>query len=197
MIIQAEREQLDADVLIRLAARSGHKSRLSGGLYGGLIDLKGQPAHLEENHDFVADCCRYQEGILSEATLKKKYHYTDEEAIEAEKIRRIRTGQQKRECAQQSVTKAPDIMSTIMLDANVSPRHRIDSAQALDAFAATRPEGVPAADRFQITINLGGDSDVLRFNKSINIDPNDTDPNDTNHAPQGLLPRTCRRSALS
>ena len=167
---------------------------------GDVIDLKGQPAHLEENHDFIADCCRYQEGILSEATLKKKYHYTDDvwaslgdnevliEAIEAEKIRRIRTGQQKRERAQQSVTKAPDIMSTIMLDASVSPRHRIDSAKALDAFAATRPESVPAADRFQITINLGGDSDVLRFNKSINIDPNDTDPNDTNPAPQGLLP---------
>jgi hypothetical protein len=61
-----------------------------------------------------------------------------------------------------------------MLDAGASPKHRIDSAKALDAFAANGPESAPASDRFVITINLG--SDVLRFDKSIAPDANDVDP---------------------
>ena len=44
----------------------------------------------------------------------------------------------------------------------------------------------PAADRFVIQINLG--SDVLKFDKSIEINPNDIDPNDTGTAPQGPWP---------
>ena len=66
-----------------------------------------------------------------------------------------------------------------------SPRHRIDSAKALDAFAANGPEAAPASDRFQITINLG--ADVLHFDKSIAIDANDIDPfNDIDTTPQGV-----------
>ena len=73
-----------------------------------------------------------------------------------------------------------------MLDASASPKHRINSAKALDAFAANGPEAAPASDRFQITINLG--SDVLHFDKSIAIDANDVDPfNDTDTTPQELL----------
>jgi hypothetical protein len=63
-----------------------------------------------------------------------------------------------------------------MNDPSANPRHRIDSAKVLDDFASNGPAGVPAADRFQIVINLG--SDTLRFDKSIAPDPNDVDPND-------------------
>ena len=72
-----------------------------------------------------------------------------------------------------------------MLDANASPKHRIDSAKALDAFAANGPEAAPASDRFVITINLG--SDVLKFDKSIAPDPNDVDPHHIDDTQQGLL----------
>jgi hypothetical protein len=130
------------------------------------------------NHDFVVDCCRFAENILSEAAVKKKYRLAEStweealgsndelvEKIEAEKIRRIRNGDTKREKAQQQITKAPDVLGGIMLDASASPRHRIDSAKALDDFAANGPDGgPPAADRFQIIINL--DADTLRFDKS-------------------------------
>jgi hypothetical protein len=90
---------------------------------GDVVELHGQPAHLEENQEFVADCCRYAENILSEAAVKKKYHFSDEvwtklgeddalvEKIEAEKIRRIRDGSSKREKAQVLVVKAPDVLS--------------------------------------------------------------------------------------
>ena len=148
------------------------------------------PTSLIENHDFITDCARYAEGLLSEKDVKKRHHFDDNtweslgnnekliEAIEAEKVRRIRNGSTKRERAQQLVVQAPGVLGDIMLDASASPKHRIDSAKALDAFAANGPEAAPASDRFQITINLG--ADVLKFDKSIAIDANDVDPNDTN-----------------
>ena len=42
---------------------------------GEVVDLHGQPAHLEDDLEFVADCCRYAENILSEEAVKKKYHF--------------------------------------------------------------------------------------------------------------------------
>jgi hypothetical protein len=36
-----------------------------GNVFVDLQDLK-------DNHDFVADCCRYSENILSEEAIKKK-----------------------------------------------------------------------------------------------------------------------------
>ena len=165
---------------------------------GEVVDLHGQPAGLEDDLEFVCDCARYAEGILCEEAVKKKHHLSADtweslgsnealiEKIEAEKVRRIRNGSTKRERAQQLVVQAPDVLGGIMLDASASPKHRIDSAKALDAFAANGPEAAPASDRFQITINLG--SDVLHFDKSIAIDANDVDPfNDTDTTPQGLL----------
>jgi hypothetical protein len=156
------------------------------------------PTSLIENHDFIADCARYAEGLLSEQDVKKKHHFDDAtwgrlgdnealiEAIEAEKTRRIRNGSTKRERAQKLVAQAPGVLGDIMLDISASPKHRIDASKTLDTFAANGPETAPAADRFIITINLG--SDVERYSKSIKVDPNDIDPNDTDTAPQGLLP---------
>jgi hypothetical protein len=147
------------------------------------------PTSLIENHEFITDCARYADGLLPEQDVKKKYRFDDDtwarlgendalvEAIEAEKTRRIRNGSTKRERAQKLVAEAPGVLGDIMLDANASPKHRIDASKTLDAFAANGPEAAPAADRFVITINLGGD--VLKFDKSIAIDANDVDPNDT------------------
>ena len=152
---------------------------------------------LIENHEFIADLARYAEGLLSEQQVKKKYHFDDAtwerlgeddalvEAIEAEKTRRIRNGSTKRERAQQLVAQAPGVLGDIMLDASASPKHRIDASKTLDAFAANGPEAAPAADRFVITINLGGD--VERYSKSIAINANDVDPNDIDTAPRGLI----------
>jgi hypothetical protein len=161
-------------------------------------DVVSFPTHLEDDLEFVADCCRYAENILTEEAVKKKYHFSDAEwerlgndeklieAIELEKVRRICTGQQKRARAQVLVVKAPDVLGDIMNDASANPRHRIDSAKALDTFAGGGSETAPASDRFIIQINLG--SDVLKFDKSIAPNPNDIDPNHIDDTPQGLLP---------
>ena len=165
---------------------------------GDVVDLRGQPLPLEDNHEFISDLARYSEGILDEKFLRRKYRFDNAtweqlgnnaalvERIENEKLRRVRDGSSKRERAQKLVAQAPGVLGDIMLDENASPKHRIDASKTLDAFAANGPEATAAADRFIITINLG--SDVERYNKSIAINANDVDPNDINTKPQGLLP---------
>jgi hypothetical protein len=111
--------------------------------------------------------------------------------IEAEKVRRIRNGVSAREKAQQLFVTAPGVLGDILHDDSASPRHRIESAKELRVIAANGPETAPAADRFQITINLG--ADVLHFDKSIAPDPNDVDPfndvdpNDLDVRPQAVI----------
>ena len=136
---------------------------------------------LIENHEFVTDLARYAEGLYSEAAVKKKYHFDDAtwaslgnddalvEAIEAEKIRRIRNGSAKREKAQAHIVKAPDILNTIMSDETANARHRVDSIKALDSLADNGPRATPAMDRFVINIDLTADAKL----RSAEPDPND------------------------
>jgi hypothetical protein len=156
--------------------------------------------------ELIVDCARYSEGLLTEKEVKKKHRFDDAtwerlgqddalvEAIEAEKLRRVRSGLAKRELAQKHVVKAPDVLNTIMLDPAASPKHRIDSAKALDQFAANGPEATPAADRFIITINLSADgsnsgANVLHFDKPLAVGPDDPNPpNEVDTAPQELIP---------
>jgi hypothetical protein len=155
---------------------------------------------LLKNHEFITACARYAEGLLSEAQVKKRFRFDDEtwdrlgsnepliEAIEAEKERRIRSGVTARERAQVLFAQAPQRLGDIMNDDGTSPRHRIESARELRQIADSGKEAASASasDRFQIIINLG--DDVLKFDKSIEINPNDTDPHNTDTTPQGLLP---------
>jgi hypothetical protein len=92
------------------------------------------------------------------------------ELIELEKLRRIRSGDLKRERAQKHVVKAPDVLADIMTDPKANPRHVIDAVKTLDVLAANGPQAIPATERFIITINLGGDA--LHFDKprTIGID---------------------------
>lgn len=95
---------------------------------GDVVDLHGQPAGLEDDPDFISDLARFAEGIFSEQDVKKKHHLSADtwerlgnnetliEKIEAEKVRRVRTGASKRERAQQLVMKAPNILDSIMSD---------------------------------------------------------------------------------
>jgi hypothetical protein len=165
--------------------------------------VKFPPSTLADDYAFIVDMARFADGLLTEKQIRKKYHFdaatwkklgSDDalvEKIEAEKERRIRDGSTKRERAQVEVIDAAPILGKIMRDPNANERHRIDSVKALDALAANGPEAVPAADRFIIRIDISGDGrgegpDVLHFNKSIAVNPND-DPNDTDTAPQKLI----------
>ena len=151
-----------------------------------VVDLK--PDHLEDDDELIEDLARFSDNVLSEAAVKARHHLSAEEwaalgesdklveLVEAAKLRRVRTGATKRERAQLEVIDGPPILGKIMRDPNANERHRIDSIKTLDALAGTGAEAAAAGARFEITINLG--SDTERYSKSIAIDPNDVDPND-------------------
>ena len=128
--------------------------------------------------EFVSDLARYAENLLTEKFIRRKYNLTDDaweqlgeddalvDAIEAEKLRRVRNGSAKRERAQKHIVKGPDILEKIMSDDTQNSRHRVDAVKALDAIAEPGPQATPAMDRFVITIDLGEDQ-KLTINKPI------------------------------
>jgi hypothetical protein len=153
---------------------------------GDVINL---PTPLEDD-ELIENLARFADGTLSEAAVKSRHHLTNEEwaalgendrlveLVEACKLRRLRSGATKRERAQIEIVDGPPILGKIMRDPNANERHRIDSIKTLDALASTGAEAAAAGTRFEITINLG--SDTERYSKSIAIDPNDVDANHVN-----------------
>jgi hypothetical protein len=156
---------------------------------GEVIDLAGRPAPLVENDELIADLARFADGTLTEQAVKSRHRLSEEDwaamgeddgfvrAVEAEKLRRIRSGQTKRELAQNEIIAAPPILGKIMRSPDSNARHVIDAVKTLDTLVGTEAAAA-AATRFSIVINLtadGGDH-IERFNKSIAVDPNDTDP---------------------
>jgi len=183
---------------------------------GDVVGLHGYPIPLDEGkrQEFVVDMARFAEGVLTEKWVRRKYRFDAEaweqlgsddqlvEEIEAEKLRRIRSGESAREKAQIHFAGAPDVLGGILKDASSSPRHRIESAKELRAVAANGPEAAPAADRFQIVIDLGG-GHIERYDKplAVDVNPNDdsrqkkvssitTDTDDADNTPEELLPIT-------
>ena len=138
-------------------------------LPGFAIDDDPSSPHLN-NFELITDLTRYAEGLLEEKHVRKKYRFdeatwtalgTDEkfvEAVELERVRRVRDGSFKRERSQQHITKAPDILNGIMSDPKQSAKHRIDSAKVLDDFAANGPKAAPEQERVVIRIDLGADT---------------------------------------
>jgi hypothetical protein len=159
-----------------------------------VVDLRSrQPVSHEDefNSQLVQDLARFAEGgLITEKEIRRRYQFDDAvwesladnealiAAIEDEKVRRVRSGALKRERAQALVTSAPGVLGEILLAKDANPRHRIDSCKVLNDLAANGPgDTAPAADRFQITINLGADH-ILHFDKSIDITPNDDGDDD-------------------
>ena len=118
-----------------------------------VVDLRGQPAQLEDNQEFVADLCRFAENILSEAAVKKKYRFDNatweklgsndalvEENRGRENYARIRDGSTKRETAQQLVVKAPDVVATSCSTTTRTRDTGSMPAKTLERFAANGPD---------------------------------------------------------
>lgn len=167
---------------------------------GDIVNLIPDRQKLRDNYELIVDLARFAEGITDEAAVRKKYRLADEtwdalgeddefcRAVTDEKTRRIRNGSHKREKAQLLVVKAPDVAASIMNRADANDRHRLDAAKVLNDLAANPADNSPAAAGFfQITINLGADTDgkpvIERYNKPITICADDVVPND------GSVPR--------
>src|SRR5262245_37880134 len=141
----------------------------------------------DRGRELITDLARFSEELISEAAIRKKYRFSEHdwetlggddklvEMDEDEKTRRVRDGSVKRERAQQLVVKAPGVLGDIMNDPSANPRHRIDSAKALDDFATTGAEVAAAGTRFVIHIDLGA-GHVESYSKSIAVNAEDEDP---------------------
>jgi hypothetical protein len=94
-------------------------------------------------HQFVVDCVRAAEGLLSDNDLRDKYELSAADwenitknaalmrAIQAERERRVRTGIAAQESAAKIFAKAPTVLGDILNDRSANPRHRIESAREL------------------------------------------------------------------
>jgi hypothetical protein len=171
-----------------------------------MSDVVSLPVPLDSDlgRKLVSDLARYSEGICSELEVRKRHHFDestwnalgDNEAllaeVDAEKLRRIRSGAAKREKSQHLVIKAPDVVSGIMLDPAQNARHRIDAAKVLDTFAESGPkDGPAAAELFVIKIDLSGDSGnpAEIFEKTVTLTKPTGEPwPDAGDAPKELLP---------
>jgi len=162
----------------------------------------------DQGRKLIADLARYSEGILSEADVKKKHHFDDTtwndlgdndtliEEVEAEKLRRIRSGAAKREKAQHLVVKAPAILDSIMTDPAQSARHRVDAIKTLDNFAANGSGDARASEtifviKFDLTADGSGQVETLTKTLGPTKAPW---PDDINTAPEKLLPAIAAKS---
>jgi hypothetical protein len=131
------------------------------------------PLDSERGREFIADCARNTEGLISDLEMQRKYNIGNQEwerladnthlldAVRAERERRILSGESAREAAQRHFAKAPDVLNRILTDEETAPRHRIEAARELRQAAVAGPDIEPGPKKkFTITINLGADTEV-------------------------------------
>jgi hypothetical protein len=148
-----------------------------------LVNLHHTPTALtsSKGREFVCDCTRAAEGLLSDQEIKEKYELSPADwesittntalirAIQAERTKRVRSGQAAREAAAQHFVRAPAILDRIMSDEQSNPRHKIEAIRELRATAAgaAGADSTPdTSEKFIIRIDLGG-ADTEIFEKVI------------------------------
>jgi hypothetical protein len=146
----------------------------------GSVQVRGVVIGLDSNvgKAFVVDCARNTEGLISDLEVKTKYELSDAgweklanngpllHAVQAERERRIFSGEAPREAAQRHLVKAPSVLNSILTDEQIAPRHRIEAAKELRQAAGNGPDAASkAGEKVIITINLG--ADTLRFEETI------------------------------
>jgi hypothetical protein len=158
---------------------------------------------------FVVDCTRAAEGLVTDKELVEKYEISPADfgniakdtalirAIQAERNRRVHNGTAARESAARHFIKAPTILDKIMSDEQANARHRIEAIREMRQVAVPENQNNPSqSERFIIRIDLtaGGDSeDVLTFNKSIAVSPDDAPPDEQPKVVHALEPPEKRK----
>jgi hypothetical protein len=161
---------------------------------GDVITLRSTPIDLlsDMGRQFVVDCTRAGEGLLTDSDLQSKYELSPLDwrnitkdtalmrAIQAERERRVLNGTAVREMAAKHLVKGPGILDSIMSDTYSNARHKIEAIGELRATAASSSTDRPAeSERFIIRIDLtAGGGGVETYDKPIKIDVSDGgDPN--------------------
>jgi hypothetical protein len=84
-----------------------------------MSDTANAPIDLANNSELIADLARFSEGVLTESQIRRKWRHLDNnvweapddalvDAVEAERVRRVRSGRAAREKAQNLAAQAPD-----------------------------------------------------------------------------------------
>jgi hypothetical protein len=156
---------------------------------------------LINNRDFLEDCARFSEQILTQDQIVRKYRLDDAmlerlskddalvEAVERIKTQRVRSRTAAAERAQNHYSTIPDELNKLARDPNISPRFRIDASRELRV-CAQGPETAPAAasmERFQITINLGN-GEVVRYDQPKIVDNKATTEDAADQLDMELIP---------
>jgi hypothetical protein len=156
-----------------------------------IVILHGKPIALDshEGHQFVVDCTRAGEGLITDAVLQEMYEISPEnwaqidknpaliKAIRDTRKSRIRSGAAAREAACEYYAKAPATMNTLMTDTKTPARFRIEAAKEIrqQAVGGDGAESTTeATERFVININLGADTEPFR--REVEINPNKFKP---------------------
>jgi len=167
---------------------------------GDVVVLRSVPIDLNSDvgHQFVTDCTRAGEGLITDKELAEKYELSPADwqsitkdvalgrAIRAERDRRLLNGTAVREAACKHLIKGPGILGEIMSAADSNPKHKIEAIRELRQTAINENNDRPAqSERFIISIDLtAGGGDVETYNKSIKIDASDGDGD----GPNNLIP---------
>jgi len=134
-----------------------------------MVSVPAPAAQSRENLELISDLCRFAEGLVTEAAVRKRWRLEEKDwialnddevvrAVDEERVRRIRSGAAKREKAQQHLVKGPDILNTIMSDPRANARHKIDAVKALNDLSDFSPQVARDVDRVVIHIDMGADT---------------------------------------
>jgi hypothetical protein len=150
-----------------------------------IVNLRSIPIELNNDvgHQFVTDCTRAAEGLITDRELAEKYELSPADwqsitkdvalgrAIRAERERRVHNGTAAREAACKHFVKAPTILAGIMENQASNPRHIIEAAKEIRQVAAGGDSAShpTKSDMFIIKIDLtAGGGDVETYSKAIN-----------------------------
>jgi hypothetical protein len=165
---------------------------------GDVITLRSTPIDITSDmgRQFVTDCTRAAEGLLTDRELAEKYELSPADwqsitkdvvlgrAIRVERERRVHNGTAAREAACKHFVKAPGILDGIMTDAHSNPRHKIEAIKELRQTAIGNSADRPVeSDMFVIKIDLtAGGGDIETYSKAIKMDAKAGD------GPNNLIP---------
>jgi hypothetical protein len=146
-------------------------------LNGARVDL-ADPVGVE----FICDCTRAGEGLLTDADLLDRYNLTAKglaklskhkelaKAVKREAERRVRLGLLARERAARHYATTPEILGSIANNADASPMHRISACKEIRETATTGNDARSAASgsTFLIRIDLSqGGGEIEDYEKVI------------------------------
>jgi hypothetical protein len=153
----------------------------------GNVVLRGVTIALDTDlgEEFVTDCSRNIEGLLSDAEIKSRWGLSDAAwdslaanapllaAVRRLRDRRILNGDAAKEAARRHFAQAPAILNRILEDEQVSPRHRVEAARELRQVATSGEPANAQRDTVKIIINIG--EEKLVFEKEPLRDPERSD----------------------